>query len=75
MGILKSAWRSIIIFARFGVVVLWANWPIVSIRDLWWTNQIKLLVIFSPLGYLASTLIWNNRTVADIFSGTTSIPR
>lgn len=76
MGILKSGLRSIIIFApALVLLVLLANWPIVSIRDLWWTNQIKLLLIFSPLGYLASTLIWNNRTVADIFSGTTSIPR
>ncbi|MFO0944005.1 MAG: protein kinase [Pirellulales bacterium] len=76
MGILKSAWRSLIVFAPVLVLlVLLANWPIISIRDLWWTNQIKLLLIFSPLGYLASTLIWNNRTITDIFSGTTSIPR
>lgn len=76
MGILKSAWRALVVFAPgLIIVLLLSNWPIVTLNDLWWTTQLKRALIILPLGYLASTLIWNNRTVADVLSGTTAIPR
>lgn len=76
MGILKSAWRALVVFAPGLIIVLvLANWPIITLNDLWWTTQLKRVLIILPLGYLASTLIWNNRTVADVLSGTTAIPR
>lgn len=76
MGILKSAWRALVVFAPgLIIVLLLSDWPIITLNDLWWTTQLKRALIILPLGYLASTLIWNNRTVADVLSGTTAIPR
>ncbi len=76
MGILRSAWRALVVFAPgLIIVLLLSNWPIITLNDLWWTTQLKRILIILPLGYLASTLIWNNRTIADVLSGTTAIPR
>lgn len=76
MGILKSALRSLIVFAPVLILLsLLACWPLVAINDIWWTNQIKVALYLSPLVYLACTLVWNNCSVADILARTTAIPR
>jgi serine/threonine protein kinase len=76
MGFLRSGLRSLVIFAPIAVLfAIVAFWPVETVSDVWWTTQLKRIIVISPVAYLASTLFWSDRTIADILSGTTAVPR
>lgn len=76
MGIIRSVWRAIILYAPLLLVAYLISYcNTQGYEYLWWGTIFKRVFCILLIAYLATTLIWYLRTPLDVLAGTVAVPR
>ena len=76
MGILRSFWRAILLYAPLLLVAYLISYcNSQGYEYLWWGTLFKRVFFILLIAYLATTLIWYRRTPLDVLAGTVAAPR
>lgn len=76
MGIIRSVWRAIILYAPLLLVAYLISYcNTQGYEYLWWGTIFKRVFCILLIAYLATTLIWYRRTPLDVLAGTVAVPR
>lgn len=76
MGILRSFWRAILLYAPLLLVAYLISYcNTQGYEYLWWGTLLKRVFFILLIAYLATMLIWYRRTPLDVLAGTVAVPR